>query len=187
MSGRRARIKPRTAVFLGCEGESEQSYGQFLNDALNEKGLRFHIEVVNLNPGTGDPRSRLLRAKKEIDKRTRNRTKFRHMAILIDSDQIDGFPQQLKELDALAAALNITIIWQTPCHEAFLLSHFEDHIDKAPPTAILAGQYLLRVWPDYLKPMTRQELHQKIAVDGAIRLAAKHPSFAEFLKNVGLL
>jgi hypothetical protein len=74
MSGRRPAIKPRKTVFLGCEGESEQSYGQFLNDVLNEKGLRFHIEVVNLNPGAGDPRSRLLRAKKEIDKRARNRT-----------------------------------------------------------------------------------------------------------------
>jgi hypothetical protein len=81
MSSRRARIKPRTAVFLGCEGDSEQSYGQFLNDVLNEKGLPYHIEVVKLNPGAGDPRSRLLRAKKEIDKHARNRTKFRYMAI----------------------------------------------------------------------------------------------------------
>jgi hypothetical protein len=106
---------------------------------------------------------------------------------LIDSDQIDGFPQQLKELEALAATLSITIIWQTPCHEAFLLSHFEGHADKAPPTAILAGQHLLRVWPDYQKPMSRQKLHKKITVGGAVRLAAKHPSFAGFLKNVGLL
>ena len=187
MSGRRARNKPRTAVFLGCEGESEQSYGQFLNDALNKKGVPFHIEVVNLNPGAGDPRSRLLRAKKEIDKRARNRTKFRHMAILIDSDEIDGFPNQLRELEALAETLRITIIWQTPCHEAFLLNHFEGHINNSPPTAMLAEQHLRRVWPNYQKPMSRQKLHQNIVVGDAIRLAAKHPSFAEFLKNIGLL
>ncbi len=187
MTGRRAIIEPRTPVFLGCEGESEQSYGQFLNGALNEKGLPFHIEVVNLSPGAGDPRARLIRAQKEIAKHARNRTKFQHMAVLIDSDQIDGFPQQRQELETLAAAQRITIIWQTPCHEAFLLNHFDGHISRAPPTSILAEHDLRRVWPDYEKPVTRQQLRQKITIGDVIRLSASHRSFAVFLRNIGLL
>lgn len=49
MRRRHAHVPARKLVFLGCEGESEQAYGQFLNDIVRQKDLPFHIEVVNLN------------------------------------------------------------------------------------------------------------------------------------------
>lgn len=62
MRMRRRIIKPKTPIFLGCEGESEQAYGQLLNDLLQAAGHPVHLEVVNLSPGAGDPASRLRRA-----------------------------------------------------------------------------------------------------------------------------
>jgi hypothetical protein len=38
MTSRRRIIPQRMPVFLGCEGESEQAYGQVLNDLLREAG-----------------------------------------------------------------------------------------------------------------------------------------------------
>jgi RloB-like protein len=187
MRRRSPTIKPRTPVFLGCEGESEQSYGQFLNDVLNEKRLPFHIEVVNLSPGAGDPRTRLIRAHKEINKRARNRIEFGYMAVLMDSDQIDGDAGRREELEAVALDRQIAIIWQSPCHEAFLLKHFEGCVDSAPPTSNLALRELRRVWPEYVKPMTRQQLRQKIGFEDAVRLSRRLPSLSQFLQSVSLI
>ena len=64
MSRHRPTIPRRKPIFLGCEGESEQAYGQFINELARAEGLHVHIEVVNLSPGTGDPVSRMLRARK---------------------------------------------------------------------------------------------------------------------------
>ncbi len=187
MSRRRSIIQPRTPVFLGCEGESEQSYGQFLNDIINERRLPYHIEVVNLSPGAGDPRSRLMRAQKEIQKHARNRVKFRYAALLMDSDQIDGISGMRELLSAEAAICEIGIIWQTPCHEAFLLNHFDGFMSSAPPTSVLAERELRQVWPEYSKPMTRQQLRRRITFTNALRLSASHPTFAALLQNIGLL
>lgn len=51
-------IVQRTRIFPGCEGESEQSYGQLLNDLLSSTNVLIHLDVVTLNPGAGDPIAR---------------------------------------------------------------------------------------------------------------------------------
>jgi len=50
----RSPIRRRSRIFLGCEGESEQSYGAFLQRLADERGLMVHILSANLRPA-GDP------------------------------------------------------------------------------------------------------------------------------------
>ncbi|MDX8510536.1 RloB domain-containing protein [Mesorhizobium captivum] len=180
-------IPPRTPIFLGCEGESEQAYGQFLNDAIREAGQPFHIEVVNLNPGAGDPLARIKRADQEITRRSKRRAEFRFKAVLMDFDQVEHDHQKHHQVETLAAAHNISIIWQRPCHEAFLLRHFEGHNNHCPATPALARAALLEVWPEYKKPMTSLQVSRKISIAGVRRVANSDAMLETFLRQIRLV
>jgi hypothetical protein len=119
MSRRRSIIAPRKPAFVGCEGESEQAYGQVLYDILKERERPFHLEVVNLSPGAGNPTSRLLKAEQEINRRSQRRSEFKLKVVFLDFDQVDRDLKLLQQAQELASKLGIRIIWQEPCHEAF--------------------------------------------------------------------
>jgi hypothetical protein len=184
MRRRGISISPRAVVFLGCEGESEQAYAQLLNDEIRHRDLPFHIQAELLSPGAGDPISRVRRAVKMIKHAGND---FCHRAILMDLDQIENDSARISEVCSLAQSNTISIIWQKPCHEAFLLNHFAGHEHRAPATSPISLNYLLKIWPEYRKPMTRFELSKRISGDEIVRVSAVHPEFAEILEVIRLI
>lgn len=187
MRRRPNNIVQRVPIFLGCEGESEQGYGRLLNDLLRAADLAIHLEVVNLNPGTGDPISRLRRAEQEIKRRQVRRSEFKGKAVLMDSDQVDGNAQWRRDAEQLAQKLDIRIIWQEPSHEALLLRHLAGRDRNRPPTTQAANAALQADWPEYRKPMTRVLLARRIGLEEICRAAAVEVSLAGFLREVGLV
>ena len=187
MTYRRRTIPRRTPIFLGCEGESEQAYGQFLNELAHAANLHIHLEVVNLSPGAGDPVSRMRRAHKQIERRQRNRTEFRLRAVLLDSDQIDNNPHRKETAEKIGREHQIDIIWQSPCHEAFLLRHFAEFENRRPVARGEIDALLHQVWPDYQKPMTRLRVAKKLTIENVRRASQAEPALCDFLRAVGLL
>jgi hypothetical protein len=60
---RRTTIVQRRPIFLGCEGESEQAYGQVLNDLLREAKQPFHLDgFAQDRPPTSQSAKAALRA-----------------------------------------------------------------------------------------------------------------------------
>jgi len=186
MNNRRAKIPQKRPFFLGCEGESEQAYGQLLNEVMRRLEIPVHIEVVNLNPGAGDPIARLRRAAKEITRRQSRRSQFAGKAILTDSDQVKNDHPRRDRTLLLAHELGIKIIWQEPCHEAFLLRHLPGCGTAQPPETRTATRALLEQWPDYRKPMTRVQLEKKIGIIEIQQAARFEPGLKEFLQEVRL-
>lgn len=187
MKSRRPPILQRVPVFLGCEGESEQAYGQLLNQLLRDQGHHIHLEVVPLTPGAGDPVARLLRAAQEIKRRAERRAAFRLKAVIMDSDQVLHDESRRRQAGDLARKLNIRIIWQEPCHEAMLLRHVPMFAQRRPQTSVDAASALLRAWPEYRKPMTRSQLSARITFDDIQRAALVEPGLAAFLQDIGRL
>lgn len=186
MSRRRASIRQRAPVFLGCEGESEQGYGQLLNELLHAARLPFHLEVVNLGRGAGDPITRIQRAGVEIERRRNRRSEFKHKAVLLDSDQIvDAAYRQAAE--QLARQLGINIIWQEPCHEALLLRHLDGCSQRRPPTTPSAQTALQAAWPEYAKPMTKLLLARRLGLVEVRRVATVEVALATLLRTIRLL
>jgi hypothetical protein len=75
VTARRARIPPRRRFFLGCEGESEQSYGALLQIVADESlQLRIHLDLQLL--GGGDPLAIVEAAVEKARERARNRGRF---------------------------------------------------------------------------------------------------------------
>lgn len=187
MRTRKAQIRVRTPVFLGCEGESEQAYGQFLYEIVRQRDLPIHIEVVNLNPGAGDPLSRVKRAVKEIARRSQRRAEFAYRAILMDDDQIVGDVRLQRQVERLATQNRISIIWQSPCHEAFLLRHFDGRLNAKPPDTVGSASSLRQVWPDYVKPASRREISQRLDFPSVERVAGQNRELAELLRFLDLI
>jgi hypothetical protein len=187
MSGHRPTIPRRKPIFLGCEGDSEQAYGQFLNELAREAHLHIHIEVVNLSPGAGDPVSRMRRARKEVEHRQRKRTEFAFAAVLLDSDQIDNDLRRREIAETIGRESGIDIIWQSPCHEALLLRHFEGFEQRRPAVKTEIGAMLHQVWPGYQKPMTRMQIVKTLGIAHVRRAAQNEPALLFFLRRIGIM
>jgi hypothetical protein len=176
----------RRRIFVGCEGLSEVGYISLIRQLADLRQLPIHIEIVNLAPA-GDPLSRVEQALKRITKLERNREKFSGCYLILDDDQIAQQPARAKTALALAGQHFLSLIWQTPCHEALLLRHLDGHTNDRPPTTDLSGQQLRAVWPEYAKGMERQRLGQRINMPSVSRAAGVEAGLSEFFRDIGLL
>ena len=89
--------------FLGCEGESEQSYGALLQIIANESlELRIHLDLQLL--GGADPLAIVEAAVEKARERSRNRGRFVRCAVLLDSDRHGHAPGRDNRIAPLAHA-----------------------------------------------------------------------------------
>lgn len=183
----RLRITQRARIYLGCEGQSEQSYGARLGQIADSAGLHLYIDNDVLQPGGGDPLGLVELAILRITEKGRKRGDFAFRAVLLDRDKIGQAPARDSEIAPLAAANGLSLIWQNPCHEGFLLRHFEGHETSRPATSDIAMQALKRVWPQYYKAMPAIHLTPRIDLPAILRVSAVEPPFARFLDQIGLL
>jgi hypothetical protein len=92
---RRATIPQRRRIFLGCEGESERSYGTLLAQFAREQhSLHIALMIELLRPGGGDSLDLIQIACQRIERSERNHGPFRQKAILLDSDRLDLSPER---------------------------------------------------------------------------------------------
>ena len=182
----RASRPRKTPVFLGCEGESEAAYGQFLARLLAEAKLAVHLEVVALNPGAGDPLSMIKRIIKELPRREARRTRFKLKFDMMDADRLQNDVNRKRATEKLAQDHDIGILWQKPCHEALLLRHFEGHQNPQPADCRIATALLQKSWPVYKKPMSTTDLAKRIDREALFRAASVEPGLRDFLLLIGL-
>ena len=181
------RIRPlRERIFVGCEGKSEAGYISLIGEIAKTAGLPVHLEIINLAPA-GDPQSRVEAAVKSIAERERNREKFAFRFVILDDDQNAQSPQRAATAKQMAQSNSISLIWQSPCHEAILLRHFAGHTNDRPPTSALAELQLKAVWPDYAKGMERRDVGKRMDLDALKRAASVEPDLLQFLKRLGVI
>ena len=184
MTRRRPIIVPRRPIFLGCEGQSEASYGALLNRLSREvDGLHIHIHVEILQPGAGDPHALALRAAQKITELERRRESFAFKAIILDQGAAD------KNAAAIVTAQQNSIdhvIWQRPDHEAFLLRHL-DGCQQLRPPAGASFNALNQRWPEYRKAIPQMQLAERISIEHIRRAATVEDELRVFLAAVGLL
>ena len=103
----------------------------------------------------------------------------------MDSDLIDHDEGLRNRTENLANQHEIRVIWQSPCHEAFLLRHLPNCEQLRPPTTALAKSSLVAQWQSYEKPMTRIEVGRKIDSNSVRRAILVENAFRLFLNDIG--
>ena len=183
MKTRIGRIPPRKRFFIGCEGESEQSYVHVVQQLCNDAGL--HVHLLGELLGAGDALKRLETAERRLPHLVR-RGPFEAKFALLDTDQRRLKPENATKADALAQKLGITVIWQRPCHEGLLVKHFVGAI-KQPQTADNAMEYLQEYWPEYDKAQTAIKLRTRIDLAAVKQGGAHIPQLQSLLAAIGLV
>lgn len=182
MTRRRRTIEKRKRIFLGCEGESEQSYGVFLQKLADTQGLKVHIDAVNVQPA-GDPLAvvqKSIRAFSKAEKKGR----IAYKAVLLDADKLEEVPDNGRNAIAHLNKEGFTAIWQKPDHEGFLLRHFEGQQHADPPRGQSMAR-LQREWPNYHKNMPAIDLQKVLTLDQVLRAASVNPELLELLAVIG--
>ncbi|MCL5284667.1 MAG: hypothetical protein M1313_02750 [Nitrospirae bacterium] len=111
-------------------------------------------------------------------------------ALILDSDKLsespNGAEKEQNELEQLAATHGFLLIWQTPCHEGFLLRHLEGCQSLRPPGCKEAKSMLLKRWPEYIKPMQVSALIERICFEDLMNFAGEERSLRIFLEKLGV-
>jgi hypothetical protein len=182
------RLRPqRRRIFLGCEGESERSYGTFLAKLLDDRYKDVHLDAVLLRPGGGDLLTLVTRIRNEIARQKKqNKPAYEVIGLLIDSDLRDQHPENDTEAHRIAKEINLQhIIWQQPCHEALLLRHMDECKNLRPQTANDALSTLQKKWPNYQKGMSAIKLLEKFDFDAVSRVTEVEGELHAFLLAIG--
>lgn len=182
MSGRRI-IARRARIFFGCEGESEQGYGAFLQRLADENSLHVRVLPVNLQPA-GNP---LALAEKAVKSFAREERKggFIGKVILLDADKLEEPPDRGQRALKLLKQEGFTTIWQRPDHEGFLLRHFAGHDMDDPPKG-RSMTALQAVWPGYRKNMSADDLKKMLSISHVHRASGVITELRLILTLIGL-
>ena len=178
--------KVRTPFFLGCEGKSEEIYGQLIQSYAWDIGLHVTFPPYKCNGG-----SPLVVATRSIAESINRDSKFRPIKakfLLVDSDKLDDMKKDdITKMKELLIANKFVTIWQKYNHEGFLLRHFKGHENDCPPKG-QSLKALQKVWPNYEKgKMTLRDYRDNIKLDDIKRASGNHPRLRSFLKTIGLV
>lgn len=189
LMNRRRRLRPqRRRIFLGCEGDSERGYGALLGDLLEERRQDIHLDVVLLRPGGGDPFTLVKRCEEHFIRNARRGSPaYIRRALLLDSDLRGQDRARDQDATNIARELGLRMIWQEPCHEAFLLRHLEGFRDNRPTLPRDAMTLLQRAWPQYRKGMAAVRLRERVGYEDVLRAAEVENELAEFLRDIGYM
>lgn len=176
MTQRRQFLPQRSRIFVGCEGESEQSYAKFLYQIVKQVGAHVHLDAQILSGG--DPLSRVKVAIKKIETGTRLGGSYKAKFLFLDFDQYDLKPENTREAKAQCIKNHIQIIWQKPDHEGFLAQHF-----IAPGSN---ASKLEQEWPAYRKATDARNYAKVITLEHVQRAAYHNTDFARFLAHLKL-
>ncbi len=179
---RRPVVPSRKAFFIGVEGRSDEAFIAFLQRCCDRGGLHVHLKASAA--GGGSPRSVV-----EDAGRALVRSSLRQYAaalVLLDADRIDQNPREGREASAVAKRYRLRLLYSRPNLEG-LLVRLHVGRERSQVTAQHAMRELRRLWPDYRKPPSADELTQRFMRGDLERAARYDEQLRVLLQVVGLM
>ena len=182
MNRRRPTVKSRRPVFLGVEGKSEQAFVKFLHHLCDEHGR--NLSLICARGSGGDTVTIVREAHRSLMKR-RGRIQFKDRLVLLDRDRVDADLRAGLDAEAIASELGFRIIYQDPNLEGLLIRLHEGSEQKSV-TRGTEGDRLRKLWPEYGKPPTAQQLIRRFGLDDLRRAAPYDEGLRRLLDVLGL-
>ena len=170
-------------VFLGCEGDSERSYGAWLQAVARDHEIPVTIDTYPDTGGGNQPYDIIESCISEMDQREQRYGFYISRAILLDSDNIETDPVRNVAAIKWAESKNVRILLQVFEHEAFLLRHIEGH-EHARPNKGDGRAALQAAWPEYRRQLGKVQLYEKLCLEDLRRVSVVEPELGEFLRSI---
>ena len=175
---RRRSVKPRRVIFIGVEGKSDQAFVRFLGRCCEEAGLHLHLDV---RPGSGGDSVAVVEEAARYLKHS-GKSNIRNKLVLLDRDRIEQDLQAGRDARAVASKAKLEIIFQEPNLEGLLI-RLHPRQENRRIAAGKAMADLRKVWPEYSKQLTADQLSQRFTLSDVQR-AAQHDSELQRLLTV---
>ena len=179
---RRRTVEPRRVIFIGVEGESDRAFAQFLQRCCEREGRRLHLII---KPGNGgDSVSVVEEAGRYLARHSAKRD-IGDKLVLLDRDRIKKDLEAGLDARAVASRWNLKILFQDPDLEGLL---FRLHPGREQ-RRIMAGHAkaeLRKVWPEYRKPPTADQLSRRFTLPDVRRAARYDEELQKLLAVLGL-
>jgi hypothetical protein len=141
--------------------------------------------VVTGGRSAGDPLATIERAVRLVRQREQDcGSPYKVHASLLDRDQWGVTPERDRRSSNFARDHGIQLIWQSPCHEDFLLHHVIGCDQNIPCTSLEAMKQLRKRWPDYRKGASSAYLGTRLAMDDLKRACAVEAGLYDFLAAI---
>ena len=184
MVRRHIRVPRRKRIFVCAEGQSERSFAKWLKILCDEQGANFYLDIIVSNGG--DSLAITEHAIYEYRRRTQTRGKFSSGLILLDSDRLQQDIRSGRDPEPKANSENLKLVYLKPNFEG-LLSRLHTGREKQFPTADEAKRNLQKLWPNYRKPPSAEELHRHFRIEDVRRAALHDTNLRWMLEKLGLL
>ena len=175
---RRRSVEPRRVIFIGVEGKSDQAFARFIGRCCEEAGLHLHLDV---KPGSGgDSVAVVEEAARYL--RHSGKSNIPDRLVLLDRDRIKQDLQAGRDAQMVASRAKLEIIFQEPNLEGLLIRLHQGQENRkiAADNAMVEPR---KVWPEYSKPPTADQLSQRFTLSDVQR-AAQHDSGLQRLLTV---
>jgi hypothetical protein len=178
---RRRSIEPRRVIFIGVEGKSDQAFARFLGRCCEEASLHLHLDV---RPGSGDDSVAVVEEAVRYLRHS-GKSNILNRLVLLDRDRIKQDLQAGRDAQAVASRAKLEIIFQEPNLEGLLI-----RLHQGPENRIIAADNamaeLKKVWPEYSKQLTADQLIQRFALSDVQRAAQRDSELQRLLEVLGL-
>jgi len=170
-------------VFLGCEGDSERSYGAWLQAVAEDYKLPVTVDTYPDTGGGDQPYHIIERCISEMDQREKRYGPYFSRAIILDSDNIDKNPDRNSAAIEQAQGKNVKVILQDFEHESFLLRHIPGHENTRPNKG--EGRAALKAaWPEYSRKFGKAQLYDRFGLEDLQRVCIVEPALRDFLRSI---
>ena len=178
---RRNKVPLRRVIFIGVEGVSDRAFVTFLQNCCDEKGLHLHL---NTKPADGGDSVVVVEEAARYLNGHPGRRDISDRLVLLDSDRIRQDKQAGRDAQSVASKENLELIFLHPNLEGLLLRLHEGHENRRIGNN--AEAELRKVWREYSKQLTADQLRQRFTLSDLQRAARYDNELRRLLKILGL-
>ena len=178
---RRYRIEPRRVIFIGVEGTSDRAFVTFLQNCCDEKGLHLHL---NVGLGYGGDSVVVVEEAARYLNRHFERRDISARLVLLESDRIEQDKQAGRDAQSVASKEKLELIFLHPNLEGLLLRLHEGY--ESRKIGNNAESALRKVWSEYSKQLTADQLRRRFALSDLQRAAQYDSELKRLLEILGL-
>lgn len=179
---RRRLVTPRVPIFFGVEGKSEQALVKFLQHLCDDHERNLALACAK---GSGGNTVTVVREANRSLQRRSGRRQYKKRVVLLDRDRVAEDREAGLDAEMTASKLGFNIIFQDPNLEGLLIRLHKGSEKKRVRKGTERAR-LQKLWPEYRKPPTADQLIQRFGLDDLRRAARHDKELAQLLKILGL-